>query len=75
MAQRTAEVVLLMAPDFLRNHSQWSSVDYLYFIQKGYTPEEISALWDRDAAVGLPPHSPIELDEAKERFNNDQELY
>jgi len=38
----------------LRSHPNWNMRDYIYLRDKGYSSEEIRAIWDRDAAGGKP---------------------
>jgi len=38
----------------LRSHPNWNMRDYIYLRDKGYSSEEIRAIWDRDAAQGKP---------------------
>ena len=38
----------------LRSHTNWNMRDYIYLRDKGYSSEEIRAIWDRDAAQGKP---------------------
>ena len=33
----------------LRSHPNWNMRDYIYLRDKGYSSEEIQAIWDRDA--------------------------
>lgn len=40
----------------LKNHPMWSESDHAYFKGKGYTDNEIKAIWDRDHAAG---HDPV----------------
>lgn len=39
----------------IREHKQYTEVDYEYLSRNGYTNSEIVKLWDRDAAQGVPP--------------------
>lgn len=39
----------------LVSHPMWSAADYRYLKGKGYTDEEIRALWDRDFKDGKEP--------------------
>jgi len=39
----------------LRSHPMWNRNDWVYLREKGYTSEQIRAIWDRDAALGKPP--------------------
>jgi|GEM_PF-2959265 len=38
----------------LRNHTNWNHDDWAYLRDKGYTREQIRAIWDRDASLGQP---------------------
>jgi len=42
--------------DSLKKHPMFSESDHKYFKDKGYTPSEIKAIWDRDHAAG---HDPV----------------
>lgn len=48
------------APKYLQNHQMFTAQDFNYLAAKGYTNQEIKALWDRDLAEGKEPvtHSP-----------------
>lgn len=41
----------------IREHKQYTEVDYEYLHGKGYTDSEIIKFWDRDAALGKEPLS------------------
>jgi hypothetical protein len=49
------------APAALKQHAMWSQSDFDYFKAKGYSPDEIKEIWDRDAAAG---HKPVEHKDA-----------
>ncbi len=36
----------------IQRHANYSSVDYDYLSEKGYSDNEILAIWDRDASLG-----------------------
>jgi hypothetical protein len=38
----------------IQHHTNYHAADYAYLREKGYSDEEILAIWDRDAALGLP---------------------
>lgn len=38
----------------IRSHTNYSYADYIYLCKKGYTNNEIIAIWNRDAALGKP---------------------
>lgn len=50
-----------VTPAALKKHAMWSQSDFDYFKAKGYSPEEIKEIWDRDAKAG---HKPVEHKEA-----------
>lgn len=43
--------------DALKDHPMFSDSDLAYFKSKGYEPEDVKAIWDRDHAAG---HSPVQ---------------
>jgi len=38
----------------IQRHTNYHAADYAYLREKGYSDAEILAIWDRDAALGLP---------------------
>lgn len=38
----------------IENHANYHAADYDYLREKGYSDDEILAIWDRDAALGKP---------------------
>lgn len=44
-----------VTPAALKKHPMWSQSDFDYFKGKGYTPEQIKEIWDRDHAAGNKP--------------------
>ncbi|MFW5841553.1 MAG: hypothetical protein ACOCZE_13300 [Planctomycetota bacterium] len=47
MTQRTAS-------KRIRIHANYSAADYAYLREKGYSDDEILAIWDRDRGLGKP---------------------
>jgi len=39
----------------IREHKQYTQIDYEYLTAKGYTEDEVIKIWNRDAELGKKP--------------------